>query len=208
MLAPAPGRHAVDGRDHRHRQRRATRGSAACSCARSIRRDRRARRPARRRGRPRSWPAQNPRPAPVSTSTRAPSVSRPATARRAPRHACRSLKLFSLSGRLSVSRAMPPSTSNRIVLHRAPDARSTRLLSARRSRARAPGVVGRDWQARMKPASSFPVLERDSCRPSRPCRARACVRQVEQTPARQENGRSMPALLGRVEHRLARRAPS
>jgi len=61
-----------------------------------------------------SPPPQKPRPAPVSSSTRtvASSRTRPSASRTS---ACiASLKLLSRSGRLSVSRAMPPSIANRM----------------------------------------------------------------------------------------------
>src|ERR1700677_3904546 len=62
----------------------------------------------------RSWPAQNPRPAPPITSTRAPCPRRLCKAART--SSCmRTLKLLSLSGRFRVRRAMPPSIENRMV---------------------------------------------------------------------------------------------
>src|SRR5712691_1600306 len=63
---------------------------------------------------PKSWPAQKPRPAPVSTSTLAPAAGRRSKACRT--SVCMTvLKLLILSGRFRVNRAMPCSTLNRMV---------------------------------------------------------------------------------------------
>ena len=64
------GSDAVDRAHHRQRQRTQARAPAACSCARSTRRGRPASVPGATARSPRSCPAQKPRPAPVSSSTR------------------------------------------------------------------------------------------------------------------------------------------
>ena len=93
----------------------------------------------------RSWPAQKPRPAPVSTTARQPSSASIAANAARSATCISTLKLLSRSGRFSVSRVTPPCRSTRTV---SPAMHASRPMCCRAIISRAAGRVEPDAKHR------------------------------------------------------------